>query len=102
MPSTGYQGQKGVVLGYYRFGASAAKVSAMTPAQRAAHSASWGNKVFPEFGENIDSHFSVAWHRVEHNLGGWAEWSERRAQDRYPILNEPDGRLYLAGEHLPT
>lgn len=100
VPSTGYQGRKGVLLGYYNFGAHAAKVSAMKPAERVAFAAAAGSKIMPEYGENVENGFSVAWHRVEHNLGGWAQWSDEGRRDAYPILNEPDGRIYLAGEHL--
>ncbi|HTI67949.1 MAG TPA: flavin monoamine oxidase family protein [Caulobacteraceae bacterium] len=100
VPSTGFQGQKGVVLGYYNFGGNAAKVSAMTPAQRMAFAAAAGSKVMPAYGESVENAFSVGWHRVEHNLGGWAQWSDEGRRDDYPVLTEPDGRIYLAGEHL--
>ncbi len=100
LPSTGWQGRKGVVLGYYHFGASAAKVSAMSLAQRTAFAAAAGQKIMPQYAENVESAFSVAWHRVEHNLGGWAAWSDDGRRDHYPVLTEPDGRIYLAGEHL--
>jgi monoamine oxidase len=100
VPSTGYQSQKGVILGYYNFGANAAKVSALTPAQRVALAAAAGSKVMPAFGESVESGFSVGWHRVEYNLGGWGQWSDEARKAQYPLLNEPDGRIYLAGEHL--
>ena len=50
--------------------------------------------------ENFDNAFSFSWHLAEHNLGGWAEWGEAGRKSAYPLLCEPDGRLYLAGEHL--
>lgn len=100
LPSSNWQGKKGVILGYYHFGAGAAKISALSPADRRAFALRAGQKVFPEYAENAEGAFSVAWHRVEHNLGGWAQWSEAGRRDFYPTLNEPDGRLYLAGEHL--
>ncbi len=100
LPSTGWMGQKGVVLGYYQFGSAAAQVSAKSPKERLAHAIAAGEKVFPEYGANAESAFSIAWHRVPHNLGGWASWTEEGRRDAYPILNEPDGRIYLAGEHL--
>jgi len=99
-PSTGWLGPKGVLLGYYQFGTNAAKISAKSLADRQAFAVAEGQKVFPQYAENVESSFSIAWHRVPHNLGGWAEWSPDGRKESYPILNEPDGRIYLAGEHL--
>jgi len=100
LPSTNWLGQKGVLLGYYQFFANAAKVSAMTHVERTNFALDFGQKVFPAYRDSFESSFSVAWHRVKYNLGGWAMWSdEARARD-YPILLQPEGRIYLAGEHL--
>jgi len=100
LPSTGWQSKKGVILGYYQFGAQAAKVSALSPKERQALAGRTGDKVFDGYSSNIETSFSAAWHRIDHNLGGWAQWSDEGRQSAYPILCEPDGRLYLAGEHL--
>ncbi|MDR3508289.1 MAG: flavin monoamine oxidase family protein [Caulobacteraceae bacterium] len=100
LPSTGWQGQKGVILGYYAFGAEAARVSAKPPADRAAFAVAAGQKVFPQYAESFETAFSFSWHLAKYNLGGWAEWSEEGRATAYPVLCEPDGRVYLAGEHL--
>ena len=100
LPSTGWQGKKGVILGYYQFGGNAAKVSALSPAERQALAGRAGDKVFEGYSASIENSFSAAWHRIEHNLGGWANWSDEEREKSYPILCEPDGRLYLAGEHM--
>ena len=42
----------------------------------------------------------MAWHRVQYNLGGWVDWSDENRKTYYPTLTEPDGRIYLAGEHV--
>jgi monoamine oxidase len=60
----------------------------------------FGQKVFPQYAENAETAFSIAWHRVPYNMGGWVMWDEDGRKDAYPILTEPDGRIYLAGEHL--
>jgi len=99
-PSTGWQGQKGVILGYYAFGAEAAKVSAKSPAARAAFAVAAGQKIFPQYTENFENAFSFSWHLEKNNLGGWANWSEDARRTAYPTLCAPDGRIYLAGEHL--
>lgn len=100
LPSTGWQGRKGVLLGYYNFGPNAAKISARSPAERAALAVDYGQKVFPAYRESYETSFSVAWHRVKYNLGGWGMWSDEARASAYPVLCEPDGRIYLAGEHM--
>lgn len=100
MPSCGWQGQKGVLLGYYGVGGEAARISAKSPADRAAYAVAAGQKIFPEYAENFENAFSFSWHLAEFNLGGWAEWGENGRKESYPLLCQPDGRLYLAGEHL--
>jgi monoamine oxidase len=100
LPSSGWQGRKGVLLGYYNFGSNAAKVSAMDVAGRTALAVAAGQKVFPEYKDSFETSFTASWHRIEHNLGGWAQWDDTGRAEAYPILCEPDGRLYLAGEHL--
>ncbi|TZG27361.1 flavin monoamine oxidase family protein [Sphingomonas montanisoli] len=100
LPSTGWQSQKGVLLGYYNFGPNAAKVSAKSPADRATMAVDYGQKVFPAYKDSYETSFSVAWHRVKYNLGGWGMWSDEARATAYPVLTEPDGRIYLAGEHL--
>ncbi|WP_293902257.1 flavin monoamine oxidase family protein [Phenylobacterium sp.] len=100
LPSGGWHSQKGVLLGYYAFGGEAAKISALSPAARAKFAVEQGQKIFPEYGANFETSFSKSWHLDKHNLGGWAEWSEDGRKTAYPLLNEPDDRIYLAGEHL--
>ena len=99
LPSSNWQGKKGVILGYYAFGADAARISAKKPADRAAFALAEGQKIFPEYTESFENAFSFSWHLAEHNLGGWAEWSDDSRKSAYPVLTEPDGRIYLAGEH---
>jgi monoamine oxidase len=100
LPSTGWLGQKGVVLGYYQFNAHAAKISALSVQERKDFAIAAGKKIFPQYAENAESFFSIAWHRIPYSMGGWARWSDEKRSSAYPLLCEPDGRLYLAGEHL--
>ena len=100
LPSTNWLGEKGVLLGYYQFGLNAAKVSALSLKERRALALAAGAKVFPNYAADAESSFSIAWHRVPYNLGGWSEWTEESRQTAYPLLCQPDGRVYLAGEHL--
>jgi monoamine oxidase len=101
LPSSGWQGAKGTLLGYYNFGPAAAEVSALSLQERAEHALDSGEKIFPgQYRKSFESAFSVAWHRVKYNLGGWAEWSPEARASAYPLLFEGEGRTLLAGEHM--
>jgi monoamine oxidase len=100
LPSSGWQSKKGVLLGYYNYALDAIEVSAMAPAERADFAVSAGAKIFPPYRDAFENAFSVAWHRVQYNLGGWAEWDEAGRQKAYPTLLAGEGRVLLAGEHL--
>jgi monoamine oxidase len=100
VPSYGFQKKKGVLLGYYQYQTAAIEVSALSPKERAQFALAAGQKIFPQYTESFENAFSVAWHRVQYNLGGWAEWTEKTRAAAYPTLLEGEGRILLAGEHL--
>jgi monoamine oxidase len=101
-PNTDYLGTRGgVLIGYYHFGADAAKVGQLAPPERLSLALEQGARLHPQYpAEFAGGAFSVAWQRIPYNLGGWAVWSEADRARYYPILNKPDGPFYLAGEHL--
>ena len=100
-PNYGYLGRNGgVVVGYYQFADDARKVGLLSPADRLAHALEQGGRLHPQYPAEYQNSFSVAWQRIPYNLGGWATWSEEMRASLYPILNQPDGPFYLAGEHL--
>jgi monoamine oxidase len=100
LPSTGWQKKKGVLLGYYHYMTDAIEISALSLPERTEFALAAGEKIFPAYRSAFDSSFSVAWHRVQYNLGGWAEWTEQSRKAAYPLLIEGEGRILLAGEHL--
>jgi monoamine oxidase len=100
LPSTGWQSKKGVLLGYYNYMMDAVEMSALPPQGRAEFALAAGQNIFPAYRSSFESAFSVAWHRVRYNLGGWAEWSDETRKAAYPVLVEGEGRVLLAGEHL--
>jgi monoamine oxidase len=100
LPSAGWQKKKGVLLGYYHYQNTAIEISALTPQERAEFALDAGQKIFPAYRSSFESAFSVAWHRVQYNLGGWAEWNDKNRASAYPLLVEGEGRVLLAGEHL--
>ncbi|MBV8665459.1 MAG: flavin monoamine oxidase family protein [Burkholderiaceae bacterium] len=100
LPSTGWQSQKGVLLGYYNFASQATEISAMSLQERTDFALAAGQKIFPSYRESCEAAFSVAWHRVPYNLGGWATWTPEARKTAYPLLWQGEGRVLLAGEHM--
>jgi monoamine oxidase len=101
LPSTGWHSRKGVVLGLYSvIPSDAVKVSALSPADRIQLALKVGQEIFPEYTQSFEHGFAKSWHLDRFSLGGWASWSEDGRKDAYPRLCEPDGRIYLSGEHL--
>jgi len=100
-PSTGYlTKQKGVLIGYYNFGENAVKYGNLSLSERETRALDQGAKIHPQYKKEFENSFSVAWHKIPYNQGGWAEYSSSDLKNYYPILNEPQGRIHLAGEHL--
>ena len=95
-PSAGYLGQKGVLVGYYLQGQAGRPIGDKTPAERLALAMEQGGRIHPQYPKEFENAFSVAWHRVTWNKGSWSNLNPagRRA------LSEPQGRVYLAGDHL--
>ena len=44
--------------------------------------------------------FSVAWQKTPFNMGAWVKWTPETRKNDYPVLEQPDGPIYLAGEHM--
>lgn len=99
-PSTNYFAKKGVLIGYYNFGGNADSLGAMTLAQREAHALKQGTKVHPQYYSEFETSFSVNWKTIKYNQGGWVSYSADDRKTYYPTLCKPDGRIYLAGEHI--
>jgi monoamine oxidase len=101
LPSYGFLGRKGVVMSSYAFGGNGAGYSAKSLVDRREAALQTGERIWPGvFRQEAEGAYSIAWHRMQYSLGGWAQWSDAARQSAYPLLNEADGRIYLAGEHL--
>jgi monoamine oxidase len=98
-PSYGYLSQKGVLVGYYHNGDPAKAMGDLPPAQRLARALEQGAQIHPQYPTEFETAFSVAWHRVPFNRGGWAQFTEAQRRAEYQRLIEPDRGLYLAGDH---
>ncbi|SDE65973.1 monoamine oxidase [Paenibacillus sp. UNCCL117] len=99
-PPTKYFAKKGILLAYYNFGAAADKLGKMTLAERERHALALTAKVHPQAYKEFETAFSINWKTIKYNLGGWASYTAEDRKTHYQILCQPDGRIYLAGEHM--
>jgi monoamine oxidase len=100
-PSYGFLGATGGVLtGAYAFGVEAAAIGKLSPADREALALREGANIHPQYAAEFRSSFSVPWQNVPYNRGAWAQWTPETRKNDYPVLLEPDGPIYLAGEHM--
>lgn len=99
-PSYGYLGRKGVLIGYYQFGgANGLAMASRTPAERIEMALAQGERIHPPYRTEFETGFSVAWKNVPWNRGGWAQFPGDARRTVYPLLIQPDGRYYFAGDH---
>jgi monoamine oxidase len=97
---------KGVVVGAYvasvpNFRATTSfEVSGLSPKERIAWALKEGAKLHPQYFNEFENGFAVAWHRVPGNLGCFALWRDDVDASAYhKNLCAVDGRIVLAGEH---
>ena len=99
-PSSGYLGERGVIVGYYNFVGEADAFAGMTPQAREARALEQGRKVHGDaYVNEFVSSFSASWRRMPFSEGGWVAWDERTGAvgEAYARLLEPQGRVYLRG-----
>jgi monoamine oxidase len=98
-PSSGFQDRQGILVGCYNTGDDARRFGALPIAEQYARSRAAVNDLHPGHGSDLLNPVAVAWQNVPFNLGPWVHWPEGETTD-YKLLNQPDGCVYLAGEHL--
>lgn len=99
-PDNDYGAEGGAMLAMYNTGNAAAKVSALSHEEQYELALEHGSKIHPQVRDEYISGFSVAWHLEQYSLGAWPSFTARSRAEYMPKLQEPDGRVYLVGEHL--
>lgn len=103
-PSSGYLGQKGVLVGYYNFVTTADNYAALPPEERETRALIEGAKIHgAPYLDEFENSFSVSWAKTQYSEGGWVAWPTDDEGNRvleYDLLNHPDGNVYLAGDGL--
>ncbi len=99
-PSYGFHGKRGTIVGYYNTGANARTYGSLTPGQRVERALAQGAKIHGDrYRTELANAFSVAWHRTPYVEAGWVGWPSRTTGE-YELLNQPQGRVYFAGDWL--
>ncbi|MEU9125213.1 FAD-dependent oxidoreductase [Streptomyces sp. NPDC048506] len=105
-PSNDHFSDKGTLTGAYNFGPNADLLGARSPAERLELAREGATELHPEFKDRDlvpdETGVTIAWHKVPHQLGGWAAWDPGNQQHRtaYRQLLTPEGgdAFYVAGD----
>jgi monoamine oxidase len=96
-PSHGFNGPKGVLVGYYMD--FRRTLRERTPAERQQMALEQGARIHPQYRTEFETAFSVSWPRVPWNRGSWRS-ETGAAHEALKALRQPDGRVYFAGDYM--
>ncbi|MDH4071577.1 MAG: flavin monoamine oxidase family protein [Gammaproteobacteria bacterium] len=101
-PSYGYFGKKGIVMSAYPIGRPAVAFSELSLAEQVEQAVELSERIHPgQFRKHYDGKaFSISWQRTRYSEAGWSTWSPPDRQKHLPVLREPQGRVYFAGDYL--
>jgi monoamine oxidase len=101
-PSYGYCGKKGIIQSAYAFGYAAVVHGELDMKQKVEQALERSEPIHPgQFRKHYDNKaFSIDWHRTRFSEAGWSAWSPPDRQKYLPILREPQGRIYFAGDQV--
>jgi monoamine oxidase len=99
-PSHGFHQQKGILLGGY-FPDQDASFGSKSLSERLEFALAGGELLHPgRYRAHLSQGISVPWRSLKYSSGATTRWSEAARAREYPILLEPEGPYYFAGEYL--
>jgi len=103
-PSYGYFGRKGIIKSAYPIGWPAVAFGELSLAEQVEQAIERSERIHPgQFRKHYDGKaFSIAWHRTRYSEAGWSAWSPPDRQEHLPVLREPQGRIYFAGDYISS
>ncbi|MFI6036915.1 flavin monoamine oxidase family protein [Streptomyces sp. NPDC051315] len=100
-PSHGFHGERGILIGYYNYGADADAYAGLTPRGREERAVAASVKIYGEkYRTELASSFSHHWRQTPHLEAAWHNTPGGPDAPRYQPLNEPTGRVHFAGDWL--
>ncbi|AIT07367.1 hypothetical protein MC45_14400 [Sphingomonas taxi] len=108
-PSAGLHSERGMLLGCYSSGPTAAEFQKRPIAEQIAFSRGVIDKLHPGHGADLVNGLAVNWHKIPYSLGPWPDWNAGSANGRqeghidtaaFRLLQAPEGRVYFASAAL--
>lgn len=101
-PSCGYFGKKGIIMSEYAIGFPAVAFGEMSLPEQVEQAIERSERIHPgQFRKHYDGKaFSHSWHLTRYSEGGWSAWSPPDRYKHMPVLREPQGRIYFAGDYI--
>jgi monoamine oxidase len=95
MPSYGYLGERGVVIGYYNTGSNATKYGQMMPADREQRALQLGAQIYgPKYISEFATSFSQSWQYIPHLEAAWHGGVNPDSPVMKPLV-QPIGRVEM-------
>lgn len=100
-PSSGFHQPRGLLVGAYTVMAPARAFQARSFEAQVALARAAVEKLHPGHGKDLAAPLVIDWNRQAYNLGPWIHWEgDGNDPAAYRLLNQPQGRIFLAGAHL--
>ena len=96
-PSHDFQARKGILVGYYLDFKQTMRALAHSERQQMA--LEQGGRIHPQYASEFETAFSVSWPRVPWSRGSWRA-ETAAAHNALAPLQQPDGRVYFAGDYM--
>jgi monoamine oxidase len=98
-PSAGLSSEKGIIIAGYGV-ESRSDFGKLDLAQKLAASRQAIERLHPGHGKDLEKPVYVSWGHIPYNLGSWVSGPHSGDRPGYQRLIEPDGPIYLAGDHV--
>jgi monoamine oxidase len=97
-PTFDQAGRRGILVSH-RSGVQARQLASLTEVERIAVVSKQVEKVFPGFGETLESGVSYSWDEDEWARGAYSILKPGEMFSLLPHIARPEGRVHFAGEH---
>ena len=88
------------ILESYSAGGNARRFAAMSPGDRLDTVLDETAKLFPKIREYYEGGTSYCWDNDPWALGDYAYFKPGQIEEFFPYIQEPEGRIYFAGDHI--